>query len=104
MRLTRQPTGTDIAQQEYTAARVAHWDHVAAGLDANYNWSGAYHARLTKVFRSLVAPNQRVLEIGCGQGDLLAALQPSFGAGGGFFRRHAAPRRAAASAAVLCPG
>jgi ubiquinone/menaquinone biosynthesis C-methylase UbiE len=78
---TRLPAGTDVAQQEYTAARIAHWDDVAASLDTAHHWSGAYHARLTKVFRSLVPPNQRVLEIGCGQGDLLAALKPGFGLG-----------------------
>jgi ubiquinone/menaquinone biosynthesis C-methylase UbiE len=81
VKTTRQPAGTDVAQQEYTAARSAHWDHVAASQDANHNWSAAYHQRVHKVFRSLVAPNQRVLEIGCGQGDLLAAVRPAFGLG-----------------------
>ncbi len=81
MTRTRLPAGTDVAQQEYTAARIGHWDDVAASLDTAHHWSGAYHARLTKVFRSLVPPNQRVLEIGCGQGDLLAALKPGFGLG-----------------------
>jgi len=78
---TRAPLGTDVAQIEYTAARIAHWDDVANRFDTAHHWSGAYHARLTRVFSSLVAPNQRVLEIGCGQGDLLAALRPSFGLG-----------------------
>jgi len=78
---TRAPVGTDVAQIEYTAARIAHWDDVATRSDTAHNWSGAYQARLTRVFGSLVAPNQRVLAIGCGQGDLLAALHPSFGLG-----------------------
>jgi SAM-dependent methyltransferase len=91
--LVRQPAVTDLAQHEYTRARVAHWDRVAAGLDDTRRWSGAYHARLEQVYRSVVAPNQRILEIGCGEGDLLAALQPSFGLGidfaGGMLRRAA---------------
>jgi SAM-dependent methyltransferase len=83
----------DTAQQDYTRARSRHWDDVAAGLDRSIDWSSAYHARLAEVYRSVVAPNQRVLEIGSGQGDLLAALKPSFGLGvdvsGGMVRRAA---------------
>ena len=83
----------DVDHQAYTGARIAHWDHVASCLGAGPDWSGAYHARLTQVYRSVVGANQRVLEIGCGQGDLLAALKPSFGLGvdfsGGMLRRAA---------------
>jgi SAM-dependent methyltransferase len=81
---TRSPTHTprtDLAQLDYTTARIAHWDQVAKRLDRAHDWSGGYHARLAEVYQSVVAPNQRVLEIGCGQGDLLAALKPSFGLG-----------------------
>ena len=81
MTLTRKPAHTDLAQVAYTRARVAHWDKIAADLDCARDWSSAYHARLREVYRSVVAPNQRVLEIGCGEGDLLAALEPSFGLG-----------------------
>jgi SAM-dependent methyltransferase len=79
--LTRPPARTDLAQQAYTRARIAHWDRVAERMGDARDWSGAYHARLREVYRSVIAPNQRVLEIGCGQGDLLAALEPSFGVG-----------------------
>ena len=81
MRLTRPIAATDTAQHDYSRARIAHWDSVASASDAARDWSSAYHARLTEVYRSVVAPNQRVLEIGCGQGDLLASVEPLFGLG-----------------------
>jgi len=40
-----------------------------------------YYDYLARVLKARVAPGQRVLEIGCGSGDLLAALSPSFGVG-----------------------
>jgi SAM-dependent methyltransferase len=36
---------------------------------------------LKEVYRFWVAPHQRILEVGCGKGDLLAALRPSRGVG-----------------------
>jgi SAM-dependent methyltransferase len=71
----------DQAQIAYTRDRAAHWDNVARHLDHLPDWSAAYHARLERVYRSVVPPGQRVLEIGCGQGDLLAGLRPGFGLG-----------------------
>jgi SAM-dependent methyltransferase len=66
---------------DYQRSRIAHWDAVARRSDTWHGWSGYYHRRLTEVYRQVVAPGQRVLELGCGQGDLLAALQPSIGVG-----------------------
>ena len=40
-----------------------------------------YHALLSSIYTSLIPPDARVLEIGCGRGDLLAALAPSRGVG-----------------------
>ena len=40
-----------------------------------------YHRRLAEIYRFLIQPGQRVLELGCGTGDLLAALEPSRGVG-----------------------
>ena len=42
---------------------------------------GPYQRRLLDVYSFMIPPNMRVLEIGCGQGDLLARLWPSFGVG-----------------------
>jgi len=41
----------------------------------------AYYADLERLHQLLVAPGMRVLEIGCGLGDLLAQLHPSHGVG-----------------------
>ena len=65
----------------YQQTRIAHWNAVAQKRD---HWRSAgrwYHRRLTEIYKFLVNPNQRVLEIGCGMGSLISNLQPSHGVG-----------------------
>lgn len=71
----------DRARNDYRRARIDHWDEVARRTDAWKGLSGYYHRRLAEIFRFVIPPGQRVLEIGCGQGDLLAALEPREGVG-----------------------
>lgn len=69
----------DAAHPEYTAERRAFWDRMTAKKDtapARY-----YHGRLHKVYRSIIPPGASVIEIGCGSGELLAALSPERGVG-----------------------
>src|SRR5712691_916099 len=75
------PDTNAASHARYLQARVGHWDTVARHLDTWTSWGGCYHRRLTEIYRFLVAPGQRVLEIGCGRGDLLAALEPAVGVG-----------------------
>src|SRR5207244_1453858 len=74
-------TSVDTAQIKYQQARVRHWNEVADKLQTLTGLGGYYHRRLTEVYQSLVSPGQLVLELGCGRGDLLAALKPASGVG-----------------------
>lgn len=71
----------DEAGKQYQQARISHWDKIANKRDS---WQGMgcwYHKRLTEIYKFLVSPNQRILEIGCGTGDLISQLNPSHGVG-----------------------
>ena len=67
--------------KKYQEVRVAHWDSIAQKSDHRKWFSGYYHERLEQILQFVVPPRQRVIEIGCGQGDLLASLKPSYGVG-----------------------
>lgn len=67
--------------REYTQKRIAHWEHIARTRPPETFFSREYHRRLREIYRHLVAPGLNVLELGCGRGDLLAALQPARGVG-----------------------
>ncbi|GAB4538867.1 MAG: bifunctional class I SAM-dependent methyltransferase/glycosyltransferase family 2 protein [Anaerolineales bacterium] len=60
---------------------MSHWDGVAKKRDHWQGMGGSYHRRLREIYRFLIHPNQRVLEVGCGMGDLLAAVEPARGVG-----------------------
>jgi SAM-dependent methyltransferase len=71
----------DETGKTYQQTRMAHWNTVAKKRD---HWRGMgrwYHRRLTEIYKFLVSPNQRVLEIGCGMGNLIASLNPSHAVG-----------------------
>jgi SAM-dependent methyltransferase len=63
----------------YQQARISHWSGIyrsAPRMLGDY-----YRKRLTVIYQHLVPKNSSVLELGCGNGDLLSALQPSAGVG-----------------------
>lgn len=71
----------DMSFDTYRKSRCNHWDAVARKMDSWTGWSKAYHERLAQVYSFWVTPGQRILEVGCGQGNLLASLRPSRGVG-----------------------
>ena len=72
---------TDSAWDADRRARRDHWDAIAQRSDRRPGWGGYYHRRLHDVYRLAIPPGARVLELGCGRGDLLAAVRPSVGVG-----------------------
>jgi ubiquinone/menaquinone biosynthesis C-methylase UbiE len=50
-------------------------------LDRWREFNAAYHEDDYKFMQFLIPPGKRVLELGCGRGDLLASLKPSYGVG-----------------------
>jgi SAM-dependent methyltransferase len=77
----------DPAFHAFQSDRRQHWDAIADTRAGRRRWAGYYHHRLEEVIRLRVRPGLRILEIGCAQGDLLAALQPAVGVGVDFSGR-----------------
>ena len=58
----------------YQFTRREHWQNVARKMTRWTGWGGPYRKRLNQVVKSLAVPGLRVLELGCGRGDLLATV------------------------------
>jgi SAM-dependent methyltransferase len=69
------------AEALYTAERQLYWDQFAYSLDRWQRLRAYYQKRLAEIYVFLIPPGMRVLELGCGQGDLLASLRPTYGLG-----------------------
>ena len=87
------PTTFEAEALAYQQRRQSHWSAVA-NRDRR-SWGAYYHHRLQLAYCQLVPPGATVLELGCGGGDLLAALQPAVGVGVDFCPEALATARAA---------
>ena len=59
----------------------AFYDQLGPGREQWIERSRYYYDALRDLLRWIIPAERRVLEIGCGNGDLLAALEPSHGVG-----------------------
>ncbi|MHC4458199.1 MAG: class I SAM-dependent methyltransferase, partial [Planctomycetota bacterium] len=71
----------DLARHQYRINRIRHWDRVSKQKERPRQASRFYHRLLRHYYSFQTAQGLQVLEIGCGHGDLLAALKPSLGVG-----------------------
>jgi SAM-dependent methyltransferase len=70
-------------QEAARRARVAEYDRYADERDRWRAKNRAYYQAIERLAKFVVPEGQSVLEIGCGTGDLLAALRPAPGQGVG---------------------
>jgi SAM-dependent methyltransferase len=62
-------------------SRREHYDEMAAGRDRWKAKNGYFYRELENFYRFQVPEGASVLEVGCGTGDLLAAMRPARGVG-----------------------
>src|SRR4030088_1991035 len=82
MNLTRSDSAASLQLSSQRKRDLLH--HFEANRDELDRWrefNAAYHEDDRKFMQFLISPGKRVLELGCGRGDLLAALKPSCGVG-----------------------
>ncbi|WP_315781586.1 bifunctional class I SAM-dependent methyltransferase/glycosyltransferase family 2 protein [Bradyrhizobium sp. SZCCHNPS1003] len=72
------------ATKALSPRKAAILDHANDFADARASWrdkAAFFHSEDACYLRFLIPPGSRVLEIGCGLGDTLASLAPSYGVG-----------------------
>jgi SAM-dependent methyltransferase len=67
--------------EAYTRERQQYWEDYARSASKWMRLRSYYQSRLAQIYRLSVPPRMRVLELGCGDGALLAKLDPSYGCG-----------------------
>jgi ubiquinone/menaquinone biosynthesis C-methylase UbiE len=69
------------SMKDYISGWREFFDHYAQQFDVWNRRNLGYHADIKKLMAFYVAPNSRVLDIGCSTGDLLSAVKPAYGVG-----------------------
>jgi len=70
-----------MEKKKYTEKRREYWDYIAAQNTRGLVRGKGYHGRLQQVYNFCVPHGMKILELGCGCGDLLSSLRPSKGVG-----------------------
>ncbi len=71
----------EAPKQDFKQDIRAYFDHIAPELDRWSRRNRYYYNDLARLHQFIIPPGCRVLEIGCGTGDLLHATAPAVGVG-----------------------
>lgn len=67
---------------QYQEVRKTFWNSIYTSTKSNQSLLGRHYQRLLSViYQNIIPKNSRVLELGCGSGNLLDSLAPSYGVG-----------------------
>ena len=69
----------ELEATEFQQTRIRHWDLLNAAPQRSA--SEYYRTKIRDTYQYLIPTGSKVLELGCGRGDLLASLSPSAGTG-----------------------
>ncbi len=72
---------TDDRSVLYSTKIAKHFEGLAMTYESLKKRNSYYNNFLKNWCKSLLPPNQKVLDVGCAHGDVLAAMQPSYGIG-----------------------
>ena len=71
----------DKSKIPYRLKRIAHWNKVSTERENPKHFGTFYHDLLNDYYKFMVQDDLKIIELGCGHGDLLAHLNPSYGVG-----------------------
>jgi ubiquinone/menaquinone biosynthesis C-methylase UbiE len=95
-------SATEMSQRKREVRRI--FDERARNLSSWRDKAAFFHSEDRLYLKFLIPPGARVLELGCGTGSLLSALEPSFGVGVDFSELMIAEARKAHPDLSFCVG
>ncbi len=79
--MIEQTLSQDPGYDRFRQQQVSHWNKVSGEIPDGSRRGSYYHQYLAKLYRFYITPGLRIIEFGCGSGNLLAGLRPAFGKG-----------------------